>query len=55
MTCQEKKVKKLKAQKEKIIRVESEETQGYAREEHGSGTDLCTECDQCSAKADVSL
>ena len=51
----------IKSPKRKTIRIESEETQGYAREskEHGSGrsgrTNICTECNQCFAKADVSL
>ena len=55
----------IRSPKRKVIQVESEETQDYVREgrsrerskEHGSGrsgrAELRTECDQCSAKADV--
>ena len=47
----------MKSPKRKIIRVESEETQDYVREAKSTNQEEAfrTECDECSAKADVSL
>ena len=51
----------IKSPRRKVIRVESEEMQDYVKrsKEHGSGrsgrTEFSTECDQCSAKDDITL
>ena len=51
----------MKSTKRKVIRVESEESARLRKrsKEHGSGrsgrTEFRTECDQCSAKDDISL
>ena len=45
--------KKMKSPKRKVIRVEYEETQDDVREP--KSTEFRTECDECSAKAVVSM